>query len=187
MFPSPKVDDVPRNPNTMQKKIRKVLERADCKRIRFHDLRHTFATTALANGMDIKTLSSIIGHVSSSTTLDIYLHSTDKMQKEAAKRIDRGIRGVCHDKSEDGKQAAKSEKLQQKQKFEPVKGKYRKPGTGCISKLKDNLWEGRYSPKVNGKRMVRNIYAHSEEECEAKLAELIREMKIEIEKLKKGG
>jgi len=35
--------------------------------------------------------------------------------------------------------------------------------------------------------MVRNIYAHSEEECEAKLAELIREMKIEIEKLKQGG
>ena len=105
-------------------------ERADCKRIRFHDLRHTFATTALESGMDIKTLSSIIGHVSSSTTLDIYLHSTDKMQKEAAKSIDRGIRGVCHDKSEDGKQTAKNEKPQQKQNFEPVKGKYRKPGTG---------------------------------------------------------
>ena len=162
-------------------------ERADCKRIRFHDLRHTFATTALESGMDIKTLSSIIGHVSSSTTLDIYLHSTDKMQKEAAKSIDRGIRGVCHEKGEDGKQTAKNEKPQQKQKFEPVKGKYRKPGTGCISKIKGNLWEGRYSPKVNGKRMARNVYAHTEEECEAKLAELIREMKIEIEKLKQGG
>ena len=187
MFPSPKVDDVPRNPNTLQKKIRKVLERADCKRIRFHDLRHTFATTALANGLDIKTLSSIIGHVSSSTTLDIYLHSTDKMQKEAARSIDRGIRGVCHDKSEDGKQTAKNEKPQQKQNFEPVKGKYRKPGTGCISKINEHLWEGRYSPKVNGKRMARNVYAHTEEECEEKLAQMIKEMKIEIEKLKQGG
>ena len=68
-----------------------------------------------------------------------------------------------------------------------MKGKYRKPGTGCITKLNDHLWEGRYSPKVNGKRMARNVYANTEEECEAKLAELIREMKIEIEKLKQDG
>ena len=187
MFPSPKVDDVPRNPNTLQKNIRKVLERADCKRIRFHDLRHTFATTALANGMDIKTLSSIIGHVSSSTTLDIYLHSTDKMQKEAARSIDRGIRGVSSEEKTSKELNTDSEKTTLKQKFEPVKGKYRKPGTGCITKINEHLWEGRYSPRVNGKKMVRNIYAHSEEECEVKLAKLIREMKIEIEKLKQGG
>ena len=115
------------------------------------------------------------------------MDSTDKMQKEAAKSIDRGIRGVCHEKGEDGKQAAKSEKLQQKQKIEPVKGKYRKPGTGCITKINDHLWEGRYSPKVNGKKMVRNIYAHTEEECEEKLTELIKTMKAEIAELKKNG
>ena len=80
-----------------------------------------------------------------------------------------------------------SEKTARVQKFEPVKSKYRKPGTRCITKLNDHPWEGRYSPKVNGKKMVRNIYAHTEEECEKKLAELIREMKIEIEKLKQGG
>ena len=187
MFPSPVVDDVPRIPNSMQKKISQVLERADCKHVRFHDLRHTFATTALANGMDIKTLSSIIGHVSSSTTLDIYLHSTDKMQKEAAKSIDRGIRGVNNDDETHEELNTDSEKTASKQKFEPVKGKYRKPGTGCITKINDHLWEGRYSPRVNGKKMVRNIYAHSEEECEEKLAQMIKEMKIEIEKLKRGG
>ena len=187
MFPSPRVDDVPRNPNTLQKKIRKVLERADCKRIRFHDLRHTFATTALANGMDIKTLSSIIGHVSSSTTLDIYLHSTDKMQKEAARSIDRGIRGVSEVESGSEDVNAESAKIAPTQKFEPVKSKHRKPGTGCITKINDHLWEGRYTPTVNGKRMPRNVYAHTEEECEEKLAQMIREMKIEIEKLKQGG
>ena len=42
-----------------------------------------------------------------------------------------------------------------------------------------HLWEGRYSPKVNGKRMTRNVYAKTEAECEVKLAELIREMKAE--------
>ena len=164
-----------------------MLERADCKRIRFHDLRHTFATTALANGMDIKTLSSIIGHVSSSTTLDIYLHSTDKMQKEAAKSLDQGIRGVSSKEKTSEELNTYSEKTSRVQKFEPTKGKYRKPGTGCVSKISDNLWEGRYTPTVNGKRMARNVYAHTEEECEEKLAEMIKEMKAEMAEMKKQG
>ena len=137
--------------------------------------------------MDIKTLSSIIGHVSSSTTLDIYLHSTDKMQKEAAKSIDKGIRGVSSKEKTSEELNTDSEKTAPKQKFEPTKGKYRKPGMGCITKINDNLWEGRYTPTVNGKRMARNVYAHTEEECEEKLAQMIKEVKIEIEKLKQGG
>ena len=64
--------------------------------------------------------------------------------------------------------------------FQPVKGKYRKPGTGCVSQIDEHLWEGRYSPKINGKRMARNVYAHTEAECEENLANIIREMKAEI-------
>ena len=109
------------------------------------------------------------------------------MQEEAARSVDRGIRGVRKDSEKHEELNTDSEKTAPKQKFEPTKSKHRKPGTGCISKIKDHLWEGRYSPKVNGKKMVRNIYAHSEEECEEKLAQMIREMKIEIEKLKQGG
>ncbi len=44
---------------------------------RFHDLRHVFATNALEHGMDVKTLYTIIGHVSSATTLNIYAHVTN--------------------------------------------------------------------------------------------------------------
>ena len=68
----------------------------------------------------------------------------------------------------------------QKTDFQPVKRKYRKPGTGCVSQISEHLWEGRYSPKINGKRMARNVYAHTEAECEEKLAHMIREMKAEI-------
>lgn len=68
--------------------------------------------------------------------------------------------------------------------FQPYKGQRRKPGTGCISQINDHLWEGRYSPTVNGKRMARNIYAPTEEEFEKKLAQLIREMKQEIASMK---
>lgn len=42
------------------------------------------------------------------------------------------------------------------------------------------VWEGRYSPTVNGKRLARNVYASTVEGCEQKLAQLIREMKQEI-------
>ena len=64
--------------------------------------------------------------------------------------------------------------------FQARKGQRRKPGTGCVSRINDHLWEGRYSPIVNGKRMARNVYAKTEAECEEKLAELIREMKAGI-------
>ena len=170
----------------MQKKIRKVLERADCKRIRFHDLRHTFATTALANGMNIKTLSQVIGHVSSSTTLDIYLHSTDKMQKEAARSIDRGIRGVSRDSEKYEELNTDGAKTAPNQKFEPTKSKHRKPGTGCITKINDNLWEGSYFPRLpDGSRKKFNVYAKTREECETELTKMIEQKKKEIAKLKK--
>ena len=146
--------------------------------MRFHDLRHTFATTSVANGMDIKTLSTILGHISSKTTIDIYLHSTDEMKQNAAEKINaRFSKGKAIDENI---QAGEGQKPQETQ-FEPKKGKIRKAGTGCISKINDHLYEGRYSPKdAYGKRMARNIYAHTREECEEKLAILIREMKAEI-------
>ena len=69
--------------------------------------------------------------------------------------------------------------------FEPYKGKYRKPGTGCVTQIGEHLWEGKYSPKwPDGKRHSRSIYAGTESECEIKLAGLIRQMKAEIAKAK---
>jgi len=71
LFPSPVKEDMPRNPSAVRKILDRTLEKAGCKHIRFHDLRHTFATTVLANGMDIKTLSAIIGHNSAETTVNV--------------------------------------------------------------------------------------------------------------------
>ena len=53
-------------------------------KIRFHDLRHTFATHAIASGVDAKTLSGILGHTNASFTLDTYTHVTPDMQKAAS-------------------------------------------------------------------------------------------------------
>lgn len=175
MFPSPVKEDSPLDPAAVRKHLQTVLERAECKRLRFHDLRHTFATASLEHGMDIKTLSTIIGHVSSTTTLNTYTHVTDAMRQNAADKIDQGI----------GRAEPKPKREAAPQKpapstFQAHKGQRRKPGTGCVSQINDHLWEGRYSPIVNGQRMARNVYAKTEAECEKKLAELIREMKAEI-------
>ena len=62
----------------------KILAENDLPGLRFHDLRYTFATHALANGVDAKTLSGILGHTNASFTLDTYTHVTGDMQKQAA-------------------------------------------------------------------------------------------------------
>ena len=65
----------------------KILAENDLPGLRFHDLRYTFATHALANGVDAKTLSGILGHTKASFTLDTYTHTTGDMQKRAAEIV----------------------------------------------------------------------------------------------------
>lgn len=67
--------------------LRRVLERAGLPKVRFHDLRHTFATLALQNGVDVKTVSGMLGHYSAGFTLDTYAHVTIQAQRQAAKTM----------------------------------------------------------------------------------------------------
>ena len=191
MFPSPVKEDAPYHPSAIRKVLDRILEKAECKHIRFHDLRHTFATFALANGMDVKTLSTIIGHISAETTLNIYTHITDNMQRSAANKIEQGFGRNEGSISEDGKSPDQTSKTQQTAKFEPKQPKIRRPGTGCIFQISEKKWEGSYSPKLpNGKCKKFCIYTDTREECEEKLAIMIAEKNAEIaaekERLKSG-
>ena len=84
MFPSPVKKDCPITPGVVRRRLQFILEHAGCKHVRFHDLRHTFATHALTSGVDVKTLSGILGHTNASFTLDTYTHVTSDMQKQAS-------------------------------------------------------------------------------------------------------
>lgn len=68
--------------------------------VRFHDLRHTFATLALQNGVDVKTVSSMLGHYSAGFTLDTYTHVTNKMQQDAADKMGGFMDAAIPEKSE---------------------------------------------------------------------------------------
>ena len=83
MFPSPKTGGM-FDPDSFRHTHKKILKTIGAEHIRFHDLRHTFATLSLKNGVDVKTLSSTLGHYSAGFTLSTYTHATPDMMREAA-------------------------------------------------------------------------------------------------------
>ena len=188
IFPSLLEPEKSTAPSAAYHRLKVILKDAGLPDIRFHDLRHTFATTALEHGMDVKTLSAIIGHISSATTIDIYSHITGAMQQQAAQKIERGIgHSEAYEPHETlGDQLpAEDGKPPVSQPFAPYKGKVRKPGTGGIYELNDHLFEGRYSPtNAQGKREVHVVYAKAKEECEALLEKMIAEVRKQIKEEK---
>ena len=84
IFHNPTVPELPMSPGTAYRRMKTLLRYAELPPIRFHDLRHTFATHALTSGVDAKTLSRILGHTNASFTLDTYTHVTTDMQRKAS-------------------------------------------------------------------------------------------------------
>ena len=168
----------PLAPCTVQQRFGLILEHAGIKKIRFHDLRHTFATNALKHGMDVKTLSTIIGHISSRTTLNVYAHVTDEMKQKAAVTIDRSIGKA---EPQETPQAPPAKTMTE---FRPDQRSRRRPGTGYIKQIHEHRWSGRCTMTwPDGTTRIRTISGKTEE----KLAALIAEMKAERARLKEEG
>ena len=87
IFHNPLQPETPMNPAAAYRQLKKILEENGLPDLRFHDLRHTFATHALTSGVDAKTLSGILGHTKASFTVDTYTHTTSDMHRKAAEIV----------------------------------------------------------------------------------------------------
>lgn len=86
MFPSPKTGTM-YDPDAFRRIHGKILKAIGAEHVRFHDMRHLFATLSLKNGVDVKTLSAALGHYSAGFTLNTYTHATTQMKQAAADTI----------------------------------------------------------------------------------------------------
>jgi integrase len=76
------------HPNYYTMRIKKIMQELGIeKNIRFHDLRHTNATLLIQQQVDFKTLQKRLGHADFSTTMNIYAHVTEDMQRDATDKI----------------------------------------------------------------------------------------------------
>ena len=77
----------PTEPRCYRKSIKAYLKQAAVRQVRPHALRHTFATTCLQAGCDVKTLSELLGHANANITLQRYVHSDLTRKRREMNRI----------------------------------------------------------------------------------------------------
>lgn len=77
----------PMEPRILRNHFNAICDAAGVRRIKFHGLRHTFATTLLEKKVDIKTTSEILGHSDVSITMNTYMHPSNEMKHNAVKTL----------------------------------------------------------------------------------------------------
>jgi integrase len=80
-------DGRPRDPDTITHRFADVATSAKVPGVRFHDLRHAYATSLLRGGVHPKVVSEALGHASTVFTMDVYSHVVPSMQEQAAETI----------------------------------------------------------------------------------------------------
>jgi integrase len=82
-----RADGTPVHPDLFSKTFDRAVRRLGLRKVRLHDLRHTYATLALQAGVDAKTVSSRLGHSTVAFTLDVYTKAVPQLDREAADEI----------------------------------------------------------------------------------------------------
>ena len=74
-------------PRTLQYRLEKYTRDCGLEGVHFHTLRHTFATRCVEVGFEIKSLSEILGHASTTITLDIYVHASIDLKRDNMNKL----------------------------------------------------------------------------------------------------
>jgi integrase len=82
-----RLDGSPVHPDYFSQTFERTVKRLGLRRVRLHDLRHTYATLALRAGVDAKTVSARLGHSTVAFTLDVYTKAVPQLDREAADRV----------------------------------------------------------------------------------------------------
>ena len=93
LFPSAKNPDWPTDPAILRRRVHKRWDDAGLDRLGFHEGRHTFASIAIAAGLNAKTLSTYLGHATITITLDRYGHLMPGSEVEARAALDAYLDG----------------------------------------------------------------------------------------------
>ena len=77
------------DPDNISHRFQKLCSEAGIRRMRLHDLRHSSASLLLLQGVDPKTVQTLLRHTRFSTTADLYLHVQPELQRDAGERLER--------------------------------------------------------------------------------------------------
>ena len=87
---------VPLAPYNVSRRFGDLAKSAGLAPLRFHDMRHSYATLLLRAGVHVKLVSQALGHSGTQLTLDTYSHAQPDLQAEAANMIDRFLVGSAN-------------------------------------------------------------------------------------------
>ena len=80
-------EDKPTEPRTYRNYYNRLMEKLDIPKLKYHGLRHSFATRCIEAGCDYKTVSVLLGHSNISTTLNLYVHPNMELKKRCINKM----------------------------------------------------------------------------------------------------
>jgi len=91
------IEGEPVAPGVLSHAFGRLVARAGLNNVRFHDLRHTFASLMLLRGAKLKVISEALGHSSVAFTMDVYSHIIEGMQSDAMALLDEVLPAAVND------------------------------------------------------------------------------------------
>ena len=85
-------DTKPTEPRTYRNYYKRLMKELGMPELKFHGLRHSFATRCIESNCDYKTVSVILGHSNISTTLNLYVHPNMEQKKKCIDQMFKGLR-----------------------------------------------------------------------------------------------